>query len=109
MIPYFFGLFSLSDAARPEDIMSLFKTFMISLVFYVLITLTTQVILCLIKYLALHKIFSQYSAGQKPVFYMIIAMFVPYAEAVLLFRHRNRQMLEPIFEINTAEPAALAD
>ena len=107
MIPYFFNLFALSPNAGPEHVLGMIKALVFSLILYSLAVLTAQIFFCLFKYLALHKVFLQYNIGQKPVFYMIIAMFVPYAEAILLFMHRNRQMLETIYAPSVGESNVL--
>ena len=95
MVPYFINIFSLStdNEIMPEKIVGSVIILMIGIFVFSLIMIVANVFLYLFKYLVLHKIFSQYSVGQKPVFYMIIAMFIPLAESVLLFMHSKRPML----------------
>ena len=93
MVPYFISMFSLGSNPSPEQLMGPMTTLMISMIFFIVIMVAAQVFLYLFRYLALHKIFSFYSGGQKPVFYIILAMFVPLAESILLFRHRDRPLL----------------
>ena len=93
MIPYFISIFSLGSNPMPEEVIGPVTALMFALMIFVLIMLFAQVILYLFRYLALHRIFSHYSTGQKPVFYMIIAMFVPLAESILLFMHSKRPLL----------------
>jgi len=94
MIPYFISMYSIVSDPTPEGLIGPIITLMISMIFYILIIMAAQVVLYLFKYLALHKVFSQYNVGQKPVFYVIIAMFVPLAEPIILFIHSKRPMLE---------------
>jgi len=88
-------IISLGDDPTAEELFSVFPILLISVLIFAAIILVAQIFLYLFKYLALHKIFPQYSKGQKPVYYLILAMFVPCAEEILLFRHRNRPLLPP--------------
>jgi hypothetical protein len=96
MVPYFVHIISIgfSDNTMPGDIMPAMYTLLFSLLIFMVVVVAAQAFLYLILYLALHKIFSLYSGGQKPVFYLILAIFIPLAQAILLFRHRNRPLLE---------------
>ena len=98
MLPFFITIFSFGEEPSPEQVMSAMPAFMIGLFIFVLILIVAQVFLYLFRYLALHKIFSLYSGGQKPVFYLILSLFVPLAQAILLFKHRNRPLLETTAE-----------
>jgi hypothetical protein len=86
---------------------------LIGMVIFVLIMMVAQVVWYLVRYLALHKIFSQYSTGQRPVFYLILSMFVPMAGSILLFMHSKRPLLDtgvvkpvPVMDAN---PAVVAE
>ena len=96
MVPYFIQVFraGMDVSPAPEELIAAMTTMMASMFIFMLVIVVAQVFLYLFRYLTLHKIFSQYSGGQKPVFYMIICMFVPLAEAILLFMHRNKPLPE---------------
>ena len=102
MIPYIFKISALVEYATDALIIEAVTTLIVSCIVLALVLLVAQVFLYLFKYLALHKIFAQHSIGQRPVFYMIIAMFVPLAEPILLLMHSNR----PLLETDTAEQTA---
>jgi len=94
MIPYIINMISLSQHAySPEAILDPTMTYLVSVMIFSFVMVFAQVIVYLFRGLALHKIFSRYNAGQKPVFYVIISLFVPLAESILLFMHRNKPLL----------------
>jgi hypothetical protein len=93
LVPYFMTIFSLSYDPSPEEIMGPIVVLLISMFVFIVIALVAQVLFYLVWFLAIHKIFSQYSTGQKPVFYLIIALFVPLGQDILLFMHSKRPML----------------
>jgi hypothetical protein len=103
LIPYFVGIISLVENPDSTDALMAFMgtvtTFVIGCFILALVMVVAQVFWYLVRFLVIHKIFSQYSTGQKPVFYLIIAMFVPLAEPILLYMHSKRRLL----------PAAVAD
>jgi len=103
MVSFFFRVFSLGRNPMPEEVFKIIPTFIISMIIFVLILLAAQVFLYLFKYLALHKIFSQYNTGQKPVFYLILSMFVPMAEPILLFMHSNKPLINRQFTMNNEQ------
>jgi len=98
MVPYIVKMVMLGDNATPEEVMGPLVAFMFAIFIFVLVMVVAQVFVYLFKYLALHKIFSAYSLGQKPVYYMIIAMFIPLAEPILLYIHSSRPMLQEVEE-----------
>lgn len=96
-VPTIFSTVALESNPTPEGVSGMLVTWVIAWCIFMVIVTIAQVFVYLIRYLALHKIFSHYSAGQKPVFYLIIAIFVPLAESILLFMHSRRPLraLEP--------------
>ncbi|MCL2707006.1 MAG: hypothetical protein FWE97_02425 [Dehalococcoidia bacterium] len=83
----------LGSSPVSEEFTSAMPLMIILCIVYVIILIVTQVFLCLLRGLALHKIFSRYSNGQKLAFYLIIALFVPYAEHILLYKNSMRPSL----------------
>jgi hypothetical protein len=96
VVPYVISLISLVDNPSPEAVFGPMTVFIIALFVFVFVMIFAQVFVYLFHYLVLHKIFSHYSTGQKPVFYMIIAMFVPLAHDILLFMHSKRPLLSAV-------------
>jgi hypothetical protein len=92
-LPLIIKMSSLGDNPTNEEIYSVVSILVISLCVVVLVAYVVQILINLFRCLALHKIFSRYSTGQKPVFYLLLAMLVPFAEEILLFRHRKRPLL----------------
>jgi len=93
LIPIVAKIISLGDNPTSEEVLSIIPIMLVAIFIVAIIATVAQLFLYLFNYLALHKIFSQYSGGQKPVYYLIIAIFIPYADTILLFRHRNRPLL----------------
>ena len=69
--------------------------FFITLFILVFVVYIIQVITSIIRIMVLHRIFARFHAGQKPVFDMLIAIFVPFAEAILFLRRSKMDMIEP--------------
>ena len=78
----------------------LISVFIMTLLF-MFVMLVAQVFWILFKYIALFRIFTQYHPGSQAVFYLILSMFIPLAESILLFTHRNKPLLpiEPVAPI----------
>jgi len=93
MVPYFISIFSLAETAAPEAIIGPVTSLIIGMFFFIFVMIIAQVFLYLIVYLSFHKIFSQYEKGQKPVFYLILAMFVPLATPIILYMLSKRPLL----------------
>ena len=93
MVPYMVSLAALGVDPAPEAVLGPVTYFTISMTIFMLIIIVAQVFLYLVTYLAYHKIFTRYATGQKPVFYLIIAMFVPLGFPVLLYMLSKRPML----------------
>jgi len=93
MVPYVIGLFSAVANDTPEALFGSLMYVLIGATIFALVMMVAQVLLYLIIYLAYHKVFSQYATGQKPVFYLIIAMFVPLGSTVLLYMLSKRPLL----------------
>ena len=60
---------------------------------FVLLAVFAQIIINLIFGLSYHKLYSRYSGGQRPVAYLILTLFVPLAEGIIFFMHRDRQVI----------------
>jgi len=95
-IPYFVSLISIMDNDAPEAIIGPITYLMIAMTIFTLVIIVAQVFLYLVLFLAKHKIFTQYVTGQKPVFYLIISMFVPFAFPILLFMLSKRPLLPDV-------------
>ena len=94
MVPYIAAMLNLGDDPAPEQIVLPVMILLVSSLIFSLIVIIAQVILYLFRGLTLHKIFSQHNEDQKPVFYLIIALFVPMAESIILFKHGKKPLLE---------------
>jgi len=104
ILPFVFSIASIAETAAPEAIAGPLSFFTIGMFFFVLIIIAAEVFWYLFLFLSLHKIFSQYEKGQKPVFYLILAMFVPLALPIILFMLSKR----PLLPKATAEFAPVA-
>jgi len=82
-----------SAFSSPTAMESALLGFFIGFIVFFLIVFIGSIIVKMFRVMALHKIFSRYSVGQKPVFYLFLALFVPFGEAITLFIHRNRPVL----------------
>ncbi|MCL2696340.1 MAG: hypothetical protein FWE69_08455 [Clostridiales bacterium] len=78
----------------PDMILAPMMSFTIGILIYTLLLVAAQVIVYLFRGLALHKIFARYADGQRPVFYVILSVFVPLAESILLFKQRKKPLLD---------------
>jgi len=110
-VPYFISIFTMAEHASPDAITGPITYLMIATTVFVLVLLFVQALYFLIWYLGIHKIFSRYATGQKPVFYLILAMFVPLAYPILLFMLSKRPMLAeeaPIAPAPMAPPPVVA-
>jgi len=92
-VPFLISVISAVEADAPEAMFGAMTYLMVGFWIFVLVLTVAQVFYFLVIYLAYHKIFTQYATGQKPVFYLIIAMFVPLGFPILLFRLSKRPML----------------
>lgn len=108
MVPYFVSLATIVDNPAPEAILGPITYLMISLTVFILVMVVAQVFLFLVIYLAYHKIFTRYATGQKPVFYLIISMFVPLGFPILLYMLSNRPMLPTENPVQPASEYPLA-
>jgi len=93
LIPFIFSMMSLGNDPSSEEVMGPIIGLMIAIFIFMLVIIVGQVFLYLFKYLALHKIFSHYNSGQKPVFYLIIAIFIPLAESILMYKQSKQPFL----------------
>jgi len=93
MVPYFISIVSLAENATPEAIVGPMTSLFIGLFVFVLVILAAEVFWFLFLYLSLHKVFSQYASGQKPVFYLILSMFIPLAAPIILYMLSKRPLL----------------
>jgi len=93
LFPFIFSMVALGNDPAPEAVIAPMMTFISIFTIFILIMVVAQVFVMLFKYLALHKIFSDYNRGQKPVYYLILAMFIPLAESILLFKNSNKPLL----------------
>jgi len=96
MVPYTFRMIALDQYpyVSPEMIASPLIGFTVGIVLFTLVMIFAQAILYLFRGLALHRVFSLYHGGQRPVFYTILAIFIPLAESILLFKSRNKPLLD---------------
>jgi|GEM_PF-1461375 len=93
MVPYMIGIFRFVETEAVDQLLGSIVLFTIMLLIFVVVVTIAQVFLYLIIYLTYHRIFSHYVKGQKPVYYLIIAMFVPLAASVLLFMLSKKPLL----------------
>ena len=77
----------------PAQMVSFLSGFIIFVLVFVVVVYVAQIFLYLFRYLVMHKIFSKFETGQRPVFYMILSMFVPFAEAILLLKQSGKPVL----------------
>ena len=71
----------------------LFLLLIIGILVFVVAIVIVQLAINLLRGLVLHKIFSHYHAGQKPVFYMLVCLFLVMAEPILLYAHSKKPLL----------------
>jgi len=93
---FFVRIFALEATGAindPAAMYGMMNTFFVWLILWIAIVTVANVILMLFKGLILHRIFALYVGGQKPVFYLILALFVPLAESILLFKLRNKPVV----------------
>lgn len=78
------------------DITQMFSgQFYISMVLMYIVLLAGGVLIQMVRLLALHRIYASYYNGQRPVFYLIMSIFVPLAEPIILIRLSKRPMINP--------------
>ena len=107
MVPFIMQTIALGNNPHPQEFANMMTTFVVSFVVFILILLVGQVFLYLFKCLALHKIFAARNEGQKPVFYLVLCLFAPLAEEILLFQQSKKPLLNA--PVAPAAPAEATD
>jgi len=102
IIWYAFQMVAVTGAGMIDEtaMMGTVLTFFSLLIVFVVVMQILYVVIILLNSLVLHKIFSLYVGGQKPVFYLILSLFVPLAEPILLFRLKDK----PLITNSSVEP-----
>ncbi|MCL2140692.1 MAG: hypothetical protein FWH42_03310 [Dehalococcoidia bacterium] len=93
-IPFLLKIVSITEATSEiEDILPTLSVFIIVLTIFIIVMIIAEILVNLVKYLAIHKVFSHFSSGQKPVFYLLLAILIPCAYEILLFRLSSRPLV----------------
>jgi hypothetical protein len=85
---------SVSTSQSGEPDANFFLNLFAWIIVFVILISVAYLFVYLIRYLILHKVFSHYNKGQKPVFFLILSLFVPLAEAILLLICSNKPLVE---------------
>lgn len=85
LFSFIFRLEALGDGPHASQILPILSDLYIGLAFVVLIAIVFAVIYSIIYYMVLYKIFAD-NVGKKAVYYLLLSMFVPFAEPIMLLK-----------------------
>lgn len=89
-----FGMIGMADFGYgwSEPSPGAISAMVIGIVICYLFLCAGAIMICLLQGLVFHRIFSCYSDGQKPIFHMLVCLFVPLGSAILLASYGKKPM-----------------
>lgn len=89
-----FSMVGIAESSRwDEPSVGAITGFFIGIIVIYILLIIGSILIYLLHGLVVHRIFSCYGNDQQPVFHMLICLFVPFGEAILLYRYGNKPII----------------